>query len=70
MHTESFCFFLLSVIIILPCWYLHGLLGVVVGGIFTPLAHYYWHPKVMLNTDGTVKDRRSIQEEIERLTKH
>ena len=69
MHTEVFCFFFLSVLIILPSLYFHGFLGLVVGIIITPLAHYYWYPRVMLNEDGTMKDRRSIEEELERLRK-
>jgi len=67
IHSETFCFFFLCVLIIIPSWLLHGTLGLIIAFIITPVAHKFFYPRIMLNEDGTVKDRKSIEEELERL---
>jgi hypothetical protein len=69
MHKEWFCFFLLCVLIILPSWFLHGTFGLVIAILVTPAAHKFFYARIMLNEDGTFRDRKSIEEELERLKK-
>ena len=69
IHSETFCFFSLCVLIIMPSWYLHGTLGLIIAIIVTPFANKFFYPRVMLNEDGSFKDKKKIEEELERLRK-
>jgi len=47
----------------------HGFLGRVAGIIVTPIAHWYFFPRIMLDEDGTIKDKGMLEEELEKMRK-
>jgi hypothetical protein len=46
---------------------MHGVTGFVTAVIITPLLHKIWFPKIMVDKDGAFKNKKKVEEELERI---